>query len=374
MFDKMSVKMKVVGGFSIVILFTLIMGITSFFIMNNFNAAANAVHEIINGRHARTHAISVEIGEMDDLLYEALRHLKDAPFDQMESKLNDLANTAAMLKGTTNPEKTRIIKESVAQIQQVYPEFVAEIKRFRQTLAKQIYDEKLDPPITAARDAVDTINEGQIKEAGNIIEGASSNLPKYIILALAILALIVATFIAIVVSNYTVNNLNTALKTASAIAQGDLNVAIDSKSQDEFGQLIRATEKMRTELYTLVGQIKTSVNRAVEDFDSIHSITEEISASAQSTENKAVTVAAASDEMVSTTGEIAKNCQSAAATSSQANATTEKGVNEVQDTIRSIQEQVRKTQVDAELIKALVDQSQKIGTIVQTIEDIASQT
>ena len=78
--------------------------------------------------------------------------------------------------------------------------------------------------------------------------------------------------------------------------------------------------------------------------------------------------------MVSTTGDIAKNCQSAASASEVANNTTEQGVSEINGTIESIQSQVEATRQNAEQIKALVDQSQKVGTIVQTIEDIASQT
>ncbi|MBQ9275286.1 MAG: methyl-accepting chemotaxis protein, partial [Succinivibrio sp.] len=374
MFDKLSVKMKVVSGFTAVIVFTLIIGISAIFIMLNFNSAANEVHQTLNVRHTRIHNVVKAISNADNIVYEAVKEPQKASLTDLNNALEQLYTVTNALKGATDPQVSQNIKDSVAKIRQAVPTLLDAIKAGNSEGAEDIYNEYFYPNFTSATASADTITEKQIAHAGNVIESIASMVPVYATIVLLVLAVIVATGIAILVSNYTVRNLQTALKTATAIAQGDLNVAIDSKSQDEFGQLIRATEKMRSELYTLVGQIKTAVNRAVEDFDSIHSITEEISASAQSTENKAVTVAAASDEMVSTTGDIAKNCQSAATTSSQANATTEQGVNEVQDTIRSIQEQVRKTQVDAELIKALVDQSQKIGTIVQTIEDIASQT
>ena len=46
----------------------------------------------------------------------------------------------------------------------------------------------------------------------------------------------------------------------------------------------------------------------------------------------------------------------------------------VQRTIEGIQNQVIKSKEDANNVQSLVDQAQKIGTIVQTIDDIASQT
>ena len=49
-------------------------------------------------------------------------------------------------------------------------------------------------------------------------------------------------------------------------------------------------------------------------------------------------------------------------------------MDKVHTTIDEIRNQVEKSKQDAQLVARLVDQSQKIGTIVQTIEDIASQT
>ena len=49
-------------------------------------------------------------------------------------------------------------------------------------------------------------------------------------------------------------------------------------------------------------------------------------------------------------------------------------MSQVRGTIDEIQSQVEKTRKDAKLVSALQEQCQKIGTIVQTIDDIANQT
>ncbi len=79
-----------------------------------------------------------------------------------------------------------------------------------------------------------------------------------------------------------------------------------------FGVLLRSLEDMRKEWQGIVGAIKSSESKLNQNFDEIRSSTDAIADSAKSTENRALTVAAAADEMVSTTSDIAKNCQEAA--------------------------------------------------------------
>lgn len=374
MFQNMSVKVKVMGGFMCVILFTLIIGISAIMIMNNFNRAASEVHEILNARHTRTHNVYESVVKADDAIYGASLAPEKADVAKLKEYMDSYYKNAMALKGATDPEASQMIKDAANKVNATFDSFLNAITTNNREKAREIYNEIFDDAFTASTRGVDRINEKQIKNAGVIIEGASSTTPIYVTIAILIVAVLLALGISFAVTNYTINNLNTALNAARAIANGDLTRKIGSSGKDEFAVLINDTERMRSELNALVGKIKHSVGIAVEDFGQIHSITENITTSAQSTENRAVTVAAASDEMVSTTADIAKNCQTAADLSDHANSTTEKGVAEVENTINSIQAQVIKTKKDAEQINKLVETSQKVGTIVQTIEDIASQT
>ncbi|MBO5567148.1 MAG: methyl-accepting chemotaxis protein [Succinivibrio sp.] len=374
MFQNLSVKVKIMGGFMLVILFTLIIGGTAILIMNNFNNAASEVHLILNTRHARTHNVYAAVNDASNGFYDATLQPLSADLEKLKALEKVFYDYTAALKGSTDPEAVQNIKDSANKIRAVQDEFfrLFEVKDFAGAI--KIYNEIINPNFQVCIAMVDRINEKQIKAAGVIIEEASSTTPIYIIIAILIVAILMALLISFAVTTYAINNLNTALNAARAIANGDLTQKIGSSGKDEFSVLINDTERMRSQLNALVGKIKNSVGVAVEDFGQIHSITEDITSSAQSTESRAVTVAAASDEMVSTTADIAKNCQSAASLSDHANKTTEQGVSAVQSTIENIQAQVVKTKKDAEQINKLVETSQKVGSIVQTIEDIASQT
>ena len=374
MFQNMSVKVKVMGGFMLMILFSLIIGVTSIIIMNNFNSAATEVHQVLNVRHARTHNVYAALIEADNQFYQALETPQSVNIEALKQAEQNLYENSMALKGATDPEAAQTIKNAANEIHSNFGTYLNAISAGDTETIERIYNEIFDKCIVSATQSVDRINEKQINNAGLVIEEASSSTPIYVITVILVLSTLLGLLISWAVTAYTINNLNTALTAARAIADGDLTVKIGSKGTDEFAVLINATERMRDQLNTLVGNIKRSVGVAVEDFGQIHSITEDITSSAHSTESRAVTVAAASDEMVSTTADIAKNCQSAASLSDNANKTTEQGVSAVQSTIDNIQAQVVKTKKDAEQINKLVETSQKVGTIVQTIEDIASQT
>ncbi|MCR5085274.1 MAG: hypothetical protein K6A65_07240, partial [Succinivibrionaceae bacterium] len=143
---------------------------------------------------------------------------------------------------------------------------------------------------------------------------------------------------------------------------------------DEFGQLLNAIDRMRLELAQLVTMIKDLVQELIGNFGEIRSVTDEINVQARDSESKSLTVAAASDEMVSTTSDIAKSCQGAASSSERCEGSTSDGVKQVRRTISGIRNQVDKSKEDAELVNELVRQSENIGNIVNTIADIAAQT
>ncbi|MCR5536558.1 MAG: methyl-accepting chemotaxis protein [Succinivibrio sp.] len=378
MFQKLSVKAKVLGGFAVVIVFTFIIVVTALTIMNNFNQAANQVHNIITVRHVRTVNIENAIDKAKEMVFNLSFNADQATEEQISQLLDANAEYVRLtntLTGGTDPKSAQLAKETAAKVSGIITqEFVPILKNKDKPAALDLYSRTLHGLYETATSAMYNISEGHIRLSGQIIESNTSMVPFYATLAMGIIAAVLAVLIAFGVTNYTIKNLKTALFAATAIADGNLTTKIGSNGSDEFATLINATEKMRSQLNNLVGQIKESVSTAVKDFHSIHEITQEINGSAQTTESKAVTVAAASDEMVSTTADIAKNCQAAAETSNNANNTTENGVREIQNTIDSIQNQVTKTKQDAEQINKLVEQSQKVGTIVQTIEDIASQT
>jgi methyl-accepting chemotaxis protein len=240
---------------------------------------------------------------------------------------------------------------------------------------RNCYSTEVFPTINGAIELVNKLVGVYLGRVNNHITEMTDPTPIWIVSIVTLIAVALSLFVAIKLPSSFVSILDYAVNQASIISKGDLSQTISNKGHsDEFGVLLSSLEKMRKDWQSNVVLIKDSATKIENAFETITEMTNSMNHKSQESQSRSLTVAAAADEMVSTTGDIAKNCESAAANSNQSNETTREGVNKVQLTIEGIQNQVIKSKQDADNVQALVDQAQKVGSIVQTIDDIASQT
>ena len=192
---------------------------------------------------------------------------------------------------------------------------------------------------------------------------------------LVIISFIIAIFCASHIITYITKASKIAVDNLKIVATGDLVHEVPQlKTKDEFGILLQTTEHMRTSLNKLFRLVKETSVRMEENVLMINNASSHINEAAKNTQSRSLTVAAASDEMVSTTADIAKNCENAAKSAERSHSTTTSGVSSVEETINALQEQVIKSKEGANIVYTLVEQSANIGSIVSTIDDIARQT
>ena len=89
---------------------------------------------------------------------------------------------------------------------------------------------------------------------------------------------------------------------------------------------------------------------------------------------QADTVAAASEEMTSTTSNISDNCNAAAKSSAETKNSATKSMEVVRSTVAGIRHHSERTKADADAVTELSAKIQKIGSVVTTIQEIAAQT
>ena len=99
-----------------------------------------------------------------------------------------------------------------------------------------------------------------------------------------------------------------------------------------------------------------------------------ITSSSEDVLSKVITASASAEEMTATSVEIAKSCNNAAAKSDDARNLANDGMNVVRSTVSNIRSHSKKTKEDAQIIVKLSEQTQKIDSIISTIQEIASQT
>ncbi len=182
----------------------------------------------------------------------------------------------------------------------------------------------------------------------------------WILLAAAGSAMLLGAAAAFFITRSVTRPLHAAVAAADRVAEGDLSVAIDIRSQDETGHLLAALQRMQQSLASTVQTVRSNA-------ESVASASAEIAQGntdlSQRTEEQASSLeetAASMEQLGSTVRQNADNAQQANQLATNASAVASRGgdvVGQVVETMRGIN-----------------DSSKKIADIISVIDSIAFQT
>ena len=230
------------------------------------------------------------------------------------------------------------------------------------------------PQYIVIQNNVVKVNGYQIKAANESVATINDTSGIYTVAAITICVVILAIIIIFYMPKIIISSIETIIEISRVLAAGKLNKTIETKRKDEFKPLMLALEQMRQSWVQSVESIQSVSSNINHNMSDITSSANVMSSTAKENQSQALTVAAASEQMVSTTGDIAKNCEHATMTAEDSSQSTTLGISRVEETMNKLNQQVEKSKKDAILVQQLAETAQKIGTITLTIEDIASQT
>lgn len=388
-FDNISVKAKLIGAFFIVIVLTAVISVVS---LNSITASKNAAmgaDRIFNEAYGQMHQVNAAMGVFRQITFgfhaDSQNNYNEEKDLQAYQDLDNLKKEVAdLVKISKDPffASMKGFKSAMDELEQAANTLETNYKNEMGMLlrenrlgeAEMNYADRVFPDLLNLAGAIQKANDLLQDQIIYSMESLKSDTPYYTVLTVAVVSAILAIIIAMVLSGGIVNALNYAVKQAKVIAGGDLSTAIKAKRSDEFGVLLKELDAMRHTWKHKVKDIVDSANQISDNIGKINAMTVSIDDSAQTTQSRSITVATASEEMVATSHDIAKNCEQAANAADESSKITVDGVSKVQVTISTIQEQVSKSKEDAKHVQALVNQAQSIGAIVETIDDIANQT
>ena len=386
---KLSLRMKLMLGFGILnILIIVTSGFAVINTSNNIDASYN-VERILGKSYTRVMNTQRALDAANDTIISYLQGKashdhNDAFITESLGKIEEIAKVSSVMNEniigdlpSSEAYKNNIltVKKQVNDLVSSYKQNVVPLvsaNKISDALDEYIAD--VLPLTNRCLELYQKLIDEQVALSTSLTRANTSKTPMYSSIALTIISVIIALIITKVISGYIQRNFSLLVNYIGRMAKGDFNFKIENNLEDEFGHVFDSASQMRQKL----GDSLSDVVKSYRDFDEklagIHSKISSVAEAIADAESRSVTVSAASDEMVSTTSDIAKNCENAATNANDTQNITEHGVTEVEGVIDDIRNQAEKTKKDAELISTLVDQTNKIGTIVQTIEDIASQT
>jgi methyl-accepting chemotaxis protein len=168
--------------------------------------------------------------------------------------------------------------------------------------------------------------------------------------------------------------LSEAVRVLHQLADGDLTQEVRADRKDELGQLLGAAKEMIGKLRSTLGQVTNASQELASAAEELSASTTQIAASNQELAVQSQTVSSASQEMSATVQSVTSSTETVSQASAEAHRVASDGAKVVSDAIDALQEIASVVQEAASTVGALGDQSQKIGVVVEVIEDIADQT
>jgi methyl-accepting chemotaxis protein len=163
------------------------------------------------------------------------------------------------------------------------------------------------------------------------------------------------------------------LDTAMEVSQGDLTKRGDVTS-DVLGNVVDAINLMVAEIGSIIADVRVAAMQVSVSANQMTDSTGRMAQGAQAQAREAAEVAASVETLTASVRQVAESARASAQSAREALEAAQKGDLAVRDSLQGMQRIRNEVQSISKKIKSLGDRSLEISEIVNTIEDIASQT
>lgn len=369
---RMSIGMKIGGGFVLLLLFMAAVAIQSSLIMGDtISDGANVDQRVVR--------LSLDY-QIADAFKEASRDLRayliygDEKYP--DEYKDDIEKTQALLEKRLN--------NCSAEARPKLEEVLAKVTEYDRQIAGSVIplakEGKLQEAITVAKNFnsygtdVDNILAELIKEneqkTSNVVDDMQTSAARgrSRVILVGALALVTGLLIAVFITRMITRPILATVREAGRIAEGDLTgEELVVRTRDEIAHLVEAFNRMRANLREIVGQLVQTSRQVAGSASQLASQAEQTSAGANET-------AATMSEMASTVEQVTENVQKVSAAAEQAAARAAEGARGVERVIGQMKA-IEQSSVNASsAINALNQTAGQITQIVDLITHIADQT
>lgn len=368
---KLSVGMKIAGGFSIILLLLVIISGNS---INTMNNAFSHLEEIdirmqrlgldnsIN-THFQAAVLGVQgyMGYRDEVyLSQYNEHIK-----RTEELINQRLNNIAA--------ETRPVFEEALKLVKDYDRLVSDTMIPLMKEGKM--EEALEAGTTVATTASDLdqilssqihINNQKGEELiAHVQDDAKSS--RFFATIISFASLLIGINIAMFITRGITRPVKEMMAEVERLATGDFTKNIEAKSSDEIGQLARNINKMREQLRDLIGNVNNIASSLAANNQELAASMEEISATAEE-------VASTTSEVTTISQQGRENALIVSEDAERVQAVAQQGNEAVSDTLDKINSIATVTQQVNNAVQNLGSVSKQIGDIINVITGIADQT
>ena len=383
-FINMSTKGKLLASFCLVIIINILISISSIASLTKIQNNAVRIDEVLNAAFLRAYEIQSAVENIDNKFAADLGRGDDAAARELINlgtkeipHIRELANSIRSdFLGTESYRKVceSLKADMLAAADSLERDVIPLLREGNHRRALYMYSEKAGSHFSDASLETSELYRLQTQYCIRLSAESIDRTPVIFNVVLATVGVVLALGLALFMANYMNRTLGRTMQMLQFMQKGDFAFHIGTTAGDEFGKSQEMIRSMRTTLSDIIGMTQNESNKLQTGMRRLKDIASKVTTVSDDIQNQATTVAAAANQMVSTTADIARNCESAAQGSDQCKNITIEGLNKVGEAVANIRQQSEHTKDNAAKIEKLARQSNDIGSIVSTIDDIAAQT
>lgn len=204
------------------------------------------------------------------------------------------------------------------------------------------------------------------------ISKAKTNIYFYITLIIIVISLLVYAYIGIYLAIK--SNLNTMMKSAERICEGDLNTRLELNTKDELQLIAVSLNEIVEGLSRSIIAVRSSSNEIAIAAEQVASGSTQAAQGMSAQSNELAQTSTAITQMSASINEVAQNTEQGSVAADQANSEAKNGVKVVQETIAAINTLADNIDHAATSTATLKENSNSITGILDVIRGIADQT
>lgn len=368
-FNNMKIRSKLIMCFSILAIFTTVVGIVGVSNMNMINQRSKSMY---NDNFIPVENLMSIQNTLQEVRANQILAIYERNNDTLQTKL-DIINNAAEINNqlladyekTIQDEKTRILYTEVMNS-------LAEYRTVRNANLELVINKKYDDAlatlseVTEARiksdEALHNLVDHNTQLASQAVQENADNFKQQtvIMVSVIIICVIIAISLGLVIANLISRQLNQLVEVADTIADGNLDVTIEISTKDEVGVLGKSFKKMAEN----INEAMTNINTASEQ---VATGARQVSDSSMALSQGATEQASSIEELTASLEEISSQTKLNADNANQANnlarnakSTALKGNDQMKEMLEAMEE--------------INESSNNISKIIKVIDDIAFQT
>lgn len=221
------------------------------------------------------------------------------------------------------------------------------------------------------KERITAVQTSQGKDVLSVVKTSNQ-----IAVTIALIATLVCAFIAVVFPNFILKPVGgeptEIKKIADKVAQGQVN-AISTNINNKSG-IYRSLAKMASELRGVLNDINSASGSVNTLALSLENMASDTSSGAKKQMDTLTQIATAMEQMTMTISHVSENAQQAATSASEANKSTQSGTLSVKESAKSLSQLISHIEGVSSTVERLTTEAQSMGSILNTINEIAEQT